>query len=162
MGVGGFLWIKLTETLTFLTIEPRNKERITHMKVLTHKQEICTGCRECELACSRAYFKTDDRNYSSIRIVENNRTYKARMCNQCGECINMCTANAIYRDRFGVVRIDKKKCVGCLGCVGFCTDLVMFYADDLDVPFKCIACNICTKACPEGALEVLVSQVKEN
>lgn len=152
----------MTETLTFLTIEFGNKERITHMKVLTHKQEICTGCLECELACSRAYFKTDDPNYSSIRIVENNRTYRARKCTQCGECINMCTANAIYRDRNGVVRIDKKKCVGCLGCVGFCTELVMFYADDLEVPFKCIACNICTKACPEGALEVLVSQVKEN
>jgi formate hydrogenlyase subunit 6/NADH:ubiquinone oxidoreductase subunit I len=38
----------------------------------------------------------------------------------------------------------------------------MFYADDLEVPFKCIACNICAKACPEGALEVLVSQIKEN
>ena len=85
------------------------------MKLLTHKQEVCTGCLECELACSRAYFKTDDPNYSAIRIVENNRTYKAHMCNQCGECINMCTANAIYRDRNGVVRIDKKKCVGCMG-----------------------------------------------
>ena len=75
----GFLWSWLTETLTFLTIVLRNKERMTHMKVLTHKQELCTGCRECELACSRAYFKTDDRNYSAIRIVENNLTYKARM-----------------------------------------------------------------------------------
>jgi Fe-S-cluster-containing hydrogenase component 2 len=131
------------------------------MKVLTHKQELCTGCLDCEVACSQAYFKTNDPRYSAIRIVENNRTYRARKCTQCGECINMCTANAIYRDRNGVVRIDKKKCVGCLGCVGFCSELVMFYADDLEVPFKCIACNICTRACPTGALEVLVSQVKE-
>jgi len=78
------------------------------MKILTHKQELCTGCQECELACSRAYFKTDDRNYSAIRIIENNKTYHANMCTQCGECIDMCTANAIYRDRNGVVRIDKK------------------------------------------------------
>jgi formate hydrogenlyase subunit 6/NADH:ubiquinone oxidoreductase subunit I len=59
-----------------------------------------------------------------------------------------------------VVRIDRKKCVGCLGCVGFCSELSMFYSDDLLVPFKCIACNICVKACPEGALEILVSQSK--
>jgi NAD-dependent dihydropyrimidine dehydrogenase PreA subunit len=57
-----------------------------------------------------------------------------------------------------VVRIDKKLCVGCLGCVGYCSELVMFYDDDLTEPFKCIACNICVKACPENALEVLVSK----
>ncbi len=131
------------------------------MKILAHKQEICTGCRKCEEACSQFYFKRNDRNYSSIRITNNDNTFHATKCTQCGECINMCTANAIYRDRLGVVRIDKKKCVGCLGCVGFCTELSMFYADDLPVPFKCVACGVCVKACPEGALEILVSQVKE-
>jgi Fe-S-cluster-containing hydrogenase component 2 len=152
----------LTETLTFRTIEQTKQERKTLMKVLTHKQELCIGCLDCEVACSQTYFKTNDRNYSAIRILENNKTYRARNCTQCGECIDMCTANAIYRDRNGIVRIDKKKCVGCLGCVGFCSELVMFYADDLEVPFKCIACNICSNACPTGALEVLISQVKEN
>ena len=124
------------------------------MKVLTHKQELCTGCLDCEVACSQAYFKTNDPNYSAIRIIENNRTYRARKCTQCGECINMCTANAIYRDRNGVVRIDKRSALAALAASAFCSELVMFYADDLDVPFKCIACNICTKACPTGALEV--------
>ncbi len=128
------------------------------MKVLVHKQEICTGCRECELACSRTYFKTDDRNKSAIRIINNFNTFHARKCTQCGECINMCTANAIYRDKSGVVRIDKKLCVGCLGCVGFCTELVMFYDDDLLEPFKCVACGKCVDACPEGALEIVVSR----
>jgi formate hydrogenlyase subunit 6/NADH:ubiquinone oxidoreductase subunit I len=36
----------------------------------------------------------------------------------------------------------------------------MFYSDDLLVPFKCVACGICVKACPEDALEILVSQSK--
>ena len=128
------------------------------MKVLAHKQEICTGCRECELACSQAFFKTDDRLKSAIRINNNFNTFHATMCTQCGECINMCTAHAIYRDKNGVVRIDKNICVGCLGCVGFCSELSMFYSDDLLVPFKCIACGICVKACPENALEILVSK----
>ena len=128
------------------------------MKILVHKQELCTGCRACEVACSTAYFKTSDRNKSAIRIINNDNSFHARKCTQCGECIDMCTAHAIYRDKNGVVRIDKKLCVGCLGCVGYCSELVMFYDDDLTEPFKCIACNICVKACPENALEVLVSK----
>ncbi|MFZ3069852.1 MAG: 4Fe-4S dicluster domain-containing protein [Anaerolineaceae bacterium] len=128
------------------------------MKVLTCKQEICTGCKACEVACSRAFFKTDDRDKSAIRIINNDNAFRAIKCTQCGECINMCTAHAIYRDKNGVVRIDKQLCVGCLGCVGFCTESVMFYTDDLAEPFKCIACGICVKKCPEHALEILVSQ----
>ena len=128
------------------------------MKILVHKQELCTGCRACEVACSTAYFKTPDRNKSAIRIINNDNSFHARKCTQCGECIDMCTAHAIYRDKNGVVRIDKKLCLGCLGCVGYCSELVMFYDDDLTEPFKCIACNICVKACPENALEVLVSK----
>ncbi|NLW72569.1 MAG: 4Fe-4S binding protein [Chloroflexi bacterium] len=128
------------------------------MKFLAHKQEICDGCRKCEEVCSQLYFKTTDRNYSAIRINNNFNTYHAKKCTQCGECINMCTANAIYRDRNGVVRIDKKLCVGCMGCVGFCTELVMFYNDDQPTPFKCVACGACVKACPKHALEILVSQ----
>ncbi|MGV8049347.1 MAG: 4Fe-4S binding protein [Anaerolineaceae bacterium] len=128
------------------------------MKVLTHKQEICTGCGACEIACSQAFFKTDDRNKSAIRITNNDNTFRATKCTQCGECINMCTAHAIYRDKNGVVRIDKNLCVGCLGCVGFCSESAMFYSDDLSEPFKCIACGICVKSCPEHALEILVSQ----
>ena len=128
------------------------------MKILVHKQELCTGCRACEVACSTAYFKTPDRNKSAIRIINNDNSFHARKCTQCGECIDMCTAHAIYRDKNGVVRIDKKLCVGCLGCVGYCSELVMFYDDNLTEPFKCIACNICVKACPENALEVLVSK----
>ena len=128
------------------------------MKILVHKQELCTGCRACEVACSTAYFKTPDRNKSAIRIINNDNSFHARKCTQCGEYIDMCTAHAIYRDKNGVVRIDKKLCVGCLGCVGYCSELVMFYDDNLTEPFKCIACNICVKACPENALEVLVSK----
>ena len=109
------------------------------MKILVHKQELCTGCRACEVACSTAYFKTPDQKKSAIRIINNDNSFHARKCTQCGECIDMCTAHAIYRDKNGVVRIDKKLCVGCLGCVGYCSELVMFYDDDLTEPFKCIA-----------------------
>ena len=129
------------------------------MKVLHCKQEICIGCGDCETACAMAFFRVEDRSKSAIRIINDDNTYHAIKCTQCGECINMCTAHAIYRDKFDVVRINKNLCVGCLGCVGFCSELAMFYDDDLTEPFKCIACGICVKKCPVDALEILVSKV---
>ena len=92
---------------------------------------------------------------SAIRIVNNFNTFQATKCTQCGECINMCTGFAIYRDKTGVVRIDKKRCVGCLGCVGFCSYNAMFYIEGEDIPIKCVACGLCAKKCPKQALMIL-------
>ena len=125
------------------------------MKFLGIKQEICTGCGKCEAACSGAYFKEENKSKSAIRIKNNFNTFQAVKCTQCGECINMCTAMAIHRDKLGVVRIKKDRCVGCLGCVGFCSYLAMFYNEGDNIPYKCVACGICTKKCPEQALSVL-------
>ena len=125
------------------------------MKFLGIKQEVCTGCGTCEKACSKLYFKEENRDKSAVRIVNNFNTFQATKCTQCGECINMCPGMALYRDKSGVVRIDKDRCVACLGCVGFCSYLAMFYAPGENIPFKCVACGVCARACPEGALEIL-------
>ena len=106
------------------------------MKILTHKQEICTGCRACELACSQAFFRTDDRLKSSIRINNNFNTFHAIMCTQCGECINMCQRHLPRQN--GVVRIDRKLCYRLAG--RFRSSFV-FYSDDLLVPFSA-ACRL--------------------
>lgn len=73
------------------------------------------------------------------------------VCNQCGECIEVCPTEAIYRAKNGVVRIDKEKCLGCYSCVGFCPT-VMFFHKDVQEPFKCVACGMCAKECPTGAV----------
>ena len=125
------------------------------MKFLSVKQEVCTGCGSCEAACSGAYFKKEDKNKSAIRIKNNFNTFQAVKCTQCGECINMCTAMAIHRDKLGIVRIKKDRCMGCLGCVGFCSYLAMFYNEGEMTPYKCVACGICAKKCPEQALKIL-------
>jgi Fe-S-cluster-containing hydrogenase component 2 len=125
------------------------------MKVLCCKTELCSGCRACEKACSKAYHKDETGAKSAINIINHNRIFLAKKCTQCGECINACPGNALYRDKSGVVRLNKKLCVSCLACVGFCSEHAMFYADDELEPFKCVACGICAKQCPQEALLVL-------
>lgn len=124
------------------------------MKVLKRKPELCIACHACESACSKTWFKEDNAEKSCIRIKEEEKGSVIVSCTQCGECISVCPAEAITRDKNGIVRIDKSKCVGCFICVGFCPELAMFMHDEYIEPFKCIACGQCAKQCPTGAIYI--------
>ncbi|RLC84231.1 MAG: aldehyde:ferredoxin oxidoreductase, partial [Chloroflexi bacterium] len=97
------------------------------MKVLSYDPDACVGCYICEEVCSETWFKVTDAEKSSIRIYDDGQGgLSAVFCNQCGECIDVCPSQALYRDRKGIVRLRKKLCVGCLACVGFCPYEAMF------------------------------------
>jgi len=124
------------------------------MRVLVRKEELCDGCGACERACSSTWFKEENREKSRIRMTVETDGFSLNACTQCGDCINMCPVEALSRDKLGIVRLNEKACVGCLNCVGFCPSLSMFTASGVGKPFKCIACGVCVKACPTGALSI--------
>lgn len=127
------------------------------MKVLKTVPENCIACHACESTCSKTWFKQDNVKKSSIAIEAKNPISNGLVmttCTQCGECIDVCPIQAISRDNQGVVRINKKICVGCFICVGFCPENAMMMHDDYIEPFKCIACGQCVKSCPTQALVI--------
>ena len=124
------------------------------MKVLVHNEELCIGCGACEITCSKTWFKEENREKSRIKINKIDDGFRATVCNQCGECIKVCPVEALSIDKQGIVRLNAKTCVGCLSCVGFCPSFAMFTAVGEDIPFKSIACRICVKTCPTGALTI--------
>ena len=122
------------------------------MKYLKFFPEKCDGEVICEKVCSATFFKKEDKEFSAIQIDKIDGKYVMNACNQCGECIQICPVKAISRNKMGTVVIDKKLCVGCFMCVGFCPTISMRRAADLREPFKCISCGACVRACPNGAL----------
>ena len=111
---------------------------------------------ECEAACAAKVFKCGDpvRAALHIRSPENGEG-QAIICNQCGDCVVVCPADALSRNKQGVVLLNKKLCVHCYTCIGFCQKHAFERNPDWLEPYKCIACGICVKACPKAALEIV-------
>ncbi len=124
------------------------------LKIVEKNEKECTLCGACETTCSTFYFKEDDRLKSSIQVLEasENGDPVINVCNQCGNCIDVCPVEAIKRTGKGTVVISKKACVGCFNCVGVCPTDTMYWHEDLTEPFKCISCSRCTKECPTEAI----------
>ena len=110
---------------------------------------------ECEAACAARVFKCDDpaRAALHIRVLENGEG-QAIICDQCGDCVVVCPADALSRNKQGAVLLSKKLCVHCYTCIGFCQKHAFERNPDWLEPYKCIACGICVKACPCAALEI--------
>ncbi|MDO4582164.1 MAG: 4Fe-4S binding protein [Bacillota bacterium] len=126
------------------------------MKKVVADPKLCVGCGTCEMVCSKAFFKEEDRTKSAIRVSEQkNGEFRIDVCDQCGECTEMCAAMAVAPASNGIIRVDKKKCVSCLICVAECVKDNMHYHNNERYPFKCVACGLCVKQCPTGALSLV-------
>ena len=125
-------------------------------KLVVAKKDACMACKECEIACSEAFYKEFDDTKSCIQIgvKKDGETPKPMVCVQCGKCAEACPEGAITQNAKGVYMINKKKCVGCGKCVEACPFGLVVKADDKEYASKCIACGSCVKACPMEVLEI--------
>lgn len=130
-------------------------------KMLVIHPDKCTGCRNCELACSmqheghfrpragRVHVYTWEREGFSVPM----------MCQQCADaaCATVCMPGAMRRNKAtGLVELDHSKCIGCKMCVQACPFGSAVWDSFTSQIFKCDTCNgdpACATFCPTHALE---------
>ncbi len=120
----------------------------------------CTGCLQCELACS--YDNEGAFNISKSRIqvfkFEDEGRFVPYTCTQCDEawCMRACPVDAISLDvATGAKIVSDALCVGCKVCTIACPFGTINYNADSGKVVKCDLCEgqpACVEACPTGAI----------
>lgn len=121
----------------------------------------CTGCMQCELACSWVQTGSFQPSQSFIRVnvFDEEASYAPYTCVQCDEayCMNVCPTNAIGIDaRTGAKVIREDACIGCHLCTISCPFGTVFTTPTTSKAAKCNLCGgepACVTACPTYAIE---------
>ena len=120
----------------------------------------CTGCLQCEMACSFENEGAYNPSKSRIKVFafhEEGR-FAPYTCTQCDEawCLHACPVDAIVIDRgLGTKVIVEDRCVGCKVCTIACPFGTVNYNSTSGKVIKCDLCGgdpACAAACPTEAI----------
>ena len=122
--------------------------------------EKCTGCLQCEMACSYEQDGLFNPSKSRIRVFtfhEEGR-FVPYTCTQCAEawCVQACPTDAIVINAVtGAKEVKDDLCVGCKVCTIACPFGTVNYNQDTGKVVKCDLCGgdpACVKAFPTAAI----------
>ena len=120
----------------------------------------CTGCLQCEVACSHQHEGAFNPSKSRIKVFDFHEKgrHVPYTCTQCAEawCMQACPVDAIWIDlSTGAKQVHDDLCVGCKVCTIACPFGTINYNADSGKVIKCDLCGgdpACAKACPTQAI----------
>jgi Fe-S-cluster-containing hydrogenase component 2 len=125
------------------------------------REERCTGCRLCEVACSMWHHNESNPGRSRVRVLTTWPSHdEVALCRQCEArpCVKACDFDVLAIDGDGVVVLEQSGCTMCMACVEACpfnrvpVDAVSGY------PLFCDTCRgeyECVRWCPTKVFEVV-------
>ena len=130
------------------------------LKSLQIEPEKCTGCLQCEMACSYHHEGIFNPSKSRIKVFTFHQEgrFAPYTCTQCAEawCLHTCPVEAIViNDTTGAKEVITDRCVGCKVCTISCPFGTVNYNVDSGVVDKCDLCGgdpECATACPTAAI----------
>ena len=120
----------------------------------------CTGCLQCEMACSYEHTGTfnPSRSYIKVFTFHHEGRFAPYTCTQCEEawCAHSCPVEALTRNEAtNAVEVNENLCVGCKVCTIACPFGTINYNPASKKVAKCDLCGgdqACAKACPTEAI----------
>ena len=97
------------------------------------KEELCIGCRLCEVYCQQQHSQSQDlikafkreasRPVPRLHVEERGSLAFSVRCQHCDEapCIQACLTGALTRNPVNLsVEVDEERCIGCWTCLLVC------------------------------------------
>ena len=129
------------------------------MRILV-REEVCSGCRACEVACVAHHdgrFGTEAARIHVVKIepLGVDRPHVCRMCRH-APCVAACPAGALHVDgTTGAILLAAESCIGCAACVDACPFGVATVHPETGLALICDLCGgepACVKRCATGAI----------
>lgn len=126
----------------------------------------CTGCLQCELACSYEQEGVFNPSKSRIKVFtfHDEGRFAPYTCTQCTEawCMKTCPVDAIVvNGTTGAKEVISDQCVGCKVCTISCPFGTINYNADTGKVIKCDLCGgdpACASACPTEAITFIEAE----
>ena len=123
-------------------------------------EEVCSGCRACEVACVAWHEGRFGTASARIRVtkIEPLGVDHPHLCRLCRRpsCVAVCPTGALYKDgTTGAVLLHADDCTGCSACVDACPFGVVALHPETGLALICDLCGgdpACVKRCATGAI----------